>query len=103
MTVQGTAYEQVKDTKGNHIGRTSMENLLNDSGLRSIINADSGVYFGDQKVDLDSLLNITYDGKGLLRVNLPVRSDGSPNFSLLEEYSKHRQNFYLVPRLMKTD
>lgn len=95
MTVQGTAYEQVKDTKGNHIGRTSMENLLNDSGLRSIINADSGVYFGDQKVDLDSLLNITYDGKGLLRVNLPVRSDGSPNFSLLEEYSKAQAEFLL--------
>ena len=95
MTVQGTAYEQVKDTKGNHIGRTSMENLLNESGLRSIINADNGVYFGNQKVDLDSLLNITYDGKGLLRVNLPVRSDGSPNFGLLEEYSNAQAEFLL--------
>lgn len=95
MTVQGTAYEQVKDTKGNHIGRTSMENLLNESGLRSIINADNGIYFGDQKVDLDSLLNIAYDGKGLLRVNLPVRSDGSPNFDLLEEYSKAEAEFLL--------
>ncbi len=98
MTVQGTAYEQVKDTKGNHIGRTSMENLLNESGLRSIINADSGVYFGNQKVDLDSLLNITYDGKGLLRVNLPVRSDGSPNFDLLEEYSNAQAEFLLSPQ-----
>ena len=95
MTVQGTAYEQVKDTKGNHIGRTSMENLLNESGLRSIINADNGIYFGDQKVDLDSLLNIAYDGKGLLRVNLPVRSDGSPNFDLLEEYSNAQAEFLL--------
>lgn len=95
MTVQGTAYEQVKDTKGNHIGRTSMENLLNESGLRSIINADNGIYFGDQKVDLDSLLNIAYDGKGLLRVDLPVRSDGSPNFDLLEEYSKAEAEFLL--------
>lgn len=98
MTVQGTAYEQVKDTKGNHIGRTSMENLLNESGLRSIINADSGVYFGNQRVDLDSLLNITYDGKGLLRVNLPVRSDGSPNFDLLEEYSNAQAEFLLSPQ-----
>lgn len=98
MTVQGTAYEQVKDTKGNHIGRTSMENLLNESGLRSIINADSGVYFGNQKVDLDSLLNITYDGKGLLRVNLPVRSDGSPNFDLLGEYSNAQAEFLLSPQ-----
>ena len=98
MTVQGTAYEQVKDTKGNHIGRTSMENLLNESGLRSIINADSGVYFGNQKVDLDSLLNITYDGKGLLRVNLPVRSDRSPNFDLLEEYSNAQAEFLLSPQ-----
>ena len=95
MTVQGTAYEQVKDTKGNHIGRTSIENLLNESGLRSIINADNGVYFGNQKVDLDSLLNITYDGKGLLRVNLPIRSDGSPNFDLLEEYSNAQAEFLL--------
>ena len=72
-----------------------MENLLNESGLRSIINADNGIYFGDQKIDLDSLLNITYDGKGLLRVNLPVRSDGSPNFDLLEEYSKAQAEFLL--------
>lgn len=95
LTVQGTAHEQVKDTKGNHIGRTSMENMLNDSGLRSIINADNGIYFGNQKVDLDSLLSITYDGKGLLRVNLPVHSDGSPNFDLLEEYSKAQAEFLL--------
>lgn len=95
MTVKGTAYEQIKDTQGNHIGRTSVENLLNDSGLRSIINADNGIYFGNQRVDLDSLLNIAYDGKGLLRVNLPVRSDGSPNFDLLEEYSKAESEFLL--------
>lgn len=95
MTVKGTAYEQIKDTQGNHIGRTSVENLLNDSGLRSIINADNGIYFGNQRVNLDSLLNIAYDGKGLLRVNLPVRSDGSPNFDLLEEYSKAESEFLL--------
>ena len=95
MTVKGTAYEQIKDTQGNHIGRTSVENLLNDSALRSIINADNGIYFGNQRVDLDSLLNIAYDGKGLLRVNLPVRSDGSPNFDLLEEYSKAESEFLL--------
>ena len=95
MTVKGTAYEQIKDTQGNHIGRTSVENLLNDSGLRSIINADNGIYFGNQRVDLDSLLNIAYDGKGLLRVNLPVRSDGSPNFDLLEEQSKAESEFLL--------
>ena len=95
MAVQGTAYEQIKDTKGNHIGRTSVENLLNESGLRSIINADNGIYFGDQKVDLDSLLNIAYDGKGILRVNLPIRQDGSPNFDLLEEYSNAQTEFLL--------
>lgn len=95
MTVEGTAYEQIKDTKGNHIGRTSVESLLNDSGLRSIINADNGIFFGNQKVDADVLLNLAYDGKGLLRANLPVRSDGSPNFDLLEEYSKAQSEFLL--------
>lgn len=95
MTVPGTAYEQVKTNNGNHIGRTSVENLLNESGLRSIINASNGVYFGNQKVDLDSLLNIAYDGKGIARVNLPVRSDGSPNFDLLEEYSTAQSEFLL--------
>lgn len=95
MTVPGTAYEQVKANNGNHIGRTSVENLLNESGLRSIINASNGVYFGNQKVDLDSLLNIAYDGKGIARVNLPIRSDGSPNFDLLEEYSNAQSEFLL--------
>lgn len=95
MTIEGTAYEQIKDTKGNHIGRTSVENLLNDSGLRSVINADNGIFFGNQKVDQDVLLNIAYDGKGLLRANLPIRSDGSPNFDLLNEYSKAQSEFLL--------
>ena len=96
MSIPGTAYEQVKDTSGNHIGRTSVENLLNASGLRSIINADNGIYFGDQKIDLDSLLNIAYDGKGIIRLNLPIRQDGSPNFALLEEYSKAQSEFLLT-------
>lgn len=95
MTIAGTAYEQVKDTQGNHIGKTSVENLLNSSGLRSIINADNGIYFGDQKIDLDNLSNISYDGKGLLRANLPIREDGSPNFDLLDEYSKAQSEFLL--------
>ena len=95
MTISGTAYEQIKDTKGDHIGKTSVENLLNNSGLRSIINADNGVYFGDQKVDLDSLSNISYDGKGLLRANLPIKEDGSPDFDILDEYSKAQSEFLL--------
>lgn len=95
MTISGTAYEQVKDTQGNHIGKTSVENLLNNSGLRSIINADNSIYFGDQKIDLDNLSNILYDGKGLLRTNLPIREDGSPNFDLLDEYSKAYSEFLL--------
>ena len=60
MTISGTAYEQIKDTQGDHIGKTSVENLLNNSGLRSIINADNGIYFGDQKIDLDNLLSFSY-------------------------------------------
>lgn len=95
MTISGTAYEQVKDTSGNHIGKTSVENLINNSGLRSIINADNGIYFGDQKIDLNYLSSISYDGKGLLRTNLPIRPDGSPNFDLLDEYSKAQAEFLL--------
>ena len=95
MTITGTAYEQVKDTSGNHIGKTSVENLINNSGLRSIINADNGIYFGDQKIDLNYLSSISYDGKGLLRTNLPIRPDGSPNFDLLDEYSKAQAEFLL--------
>ena len=95
MTISGTAYEQIKDVSGSHLGKTSVENLLNNSGLRSIINADNGIYFGDQKIDLDDLSNISYDGKGLLRVNLPIREDGSPNFDLLDEYSKAQSEFLL--------
>lgn len=95
MTITGTAYEQVKDTSGNHIGKTSIENLINNSGLRSIINADNGIYFGDQKIDLNYLSSISYDGKGLLRTNLPIRPDGSPNFDLLDEYSKAQAEFLL--------
>ena len=57
MTVQGTAYEQVKDTKGNHIGRTSMENLL----FTEIIISDSGT--GIAKEDLPHIFDRFYKSK----------------------------------------
>lgn len=93
MTMEGTAYEQIKDTNGKHIGKTSMDNMINDSGLRSISNMDNQLYFGNQKISPDMLTKITYDGNGVYRVNLPIKEDGSPDFDILDEYSRAYAQF----------
>lgn len=92
MFIDGITYEQLKTPNGEHIGKTSAENMLNNSGLRSIIKATNGeVYFGNQKISLSDLSNITYDGNGIMRANIPVNSDGSPNFIVLGEYGEARR------------
>lgn len=100
MSTVGSIYESVLDKDGKHIGKTSMETMLGDSGLRSI--TIGNMYLGQQKIELDQLDRIMYDGTGIMRVLLPSNNDGSPKFDLLEEYTK-AYNEYLLSNQTEQD
>ena len=88
MQVNGTYYQQVKTPNGDPIIDTSLKDMLAKSGLQSIIKNTNNITYGDQKVSMDQLGNITYNNTGLLRVNLPVNNDGTVNLNILADYQQ---------------
>lgn len=87
ITVTGDKYEQIKTPDGDHIGRMTIENMLGNSGLRSII-ISNHIYLGKTKINAENLNKIIYDGTGLLRAILPVDSTGKPVFEILEAFEE---------------
>lgn len=50
------------------------------------------IYFGDQLVKSNNLKDIYYSGNGFSRVILPIKSDGSPDFTLFQKFEKACDN-----------
>ena len=96
LSVSGEYYPQIKTAKNEPIVNTSLETMLAESGLQSIINSNSNITFGDQKITKQQLANITYNNSGLTRANLPVNPDGSVRLSILEDYNKAQTEIKLL-------
>ena len=88
MTVNGSTYNRVTRPNGDSIGDTSLSNMLDLSGLGSIIKDTHLITFGDQKITPEQMRNITYNNTGIVRANLPINSDGTVNLKLLEQYQQ---------------
>ena len=88
MTVNGSTYNRVTKPNGDSIGDTSLSNMLDLSGLGSIIKDTHLITFGDQKITPEQMRNITYNNTGIVRANLPINSDGTVNLKLLEQYQQ---------------
>ena len=88
MSVRGTQYNLIKSPSGEPIMDTSLATMLHKSGLQSIIKDTRNIQFGDQKISPEVLANITYNNTGITRANLPIKSDGTVNFDLLEAYEQ---------------
>lgn len=88
MNVTGTYYQQIKTPNGDPITNTSLETMLAQSGLQSIVKNVNNITFGDQKVNNEQLSKITYNNTGLIRANLPINSDGSVRLDILDAYQK---------------
>lgn len=82
LTLRGTIFEQVLTPDNEHIGDNSVENMLNNSHLRSITIGKA--YFGNQVLSENDMKKVMYKGDGLMRTNLPVNDDGKPAFELLD-------------------
>ena len=88
MIVNGSTYNRVTKPNGDSIGDTSLSNMLDLSGLGSIIKDTHLITFGDQKITPERMRNITYNNTGIVRANLPINSDGTVNLKLLEQYQQ---------------
>ena len=95
MSVRGTQFNQIKTPNGNPIYDTSISSMLQESGLQSIVKDMRNIYFGDQKLSPEALSFITYNNTGVMRANLPIKSDGSVNLDLLEAYEKAENDIEL--------
>lgn len=88
MTVNGTYYNQITKPNGDPIMDTSMDQMLADSKLQSLIKSGQAITYGDQKITREQLKNITYNNTGVLRANLPINPDGSVNLNILHDYEQ---------------
>lgn len=96
MTMLGTYYGQIKSPEGKPIVNTSLQTMLAESGLQSIINDSKNITFGDQKITQQQLANITYNNTGLVRANLPIKEDGTVRLDILESYEKAQNEIKLL-------
>jgi hypothetical protein len=86
MTVNGSTYNRITTPNGEAIGDTSLYEMLQKSGIGSLVKSNQAITFGDQTITPEQLRNITYNGSGVVRANLPVKPDGTVNLAILEEY-----------------
>lgn len=94
MSITGTAYGLTVTPDGKPIGPTSMYNMLQQSRIFGISD-DNNIFFGEQKVSVDQLKNIAYKGDQVLRVNIPCKADGTPDFDLLKSFTEAQQKIRL--------
>lgn len=88
MTVNGSTYNRITTPNGEAIGDTSLYEMLQKSGLGSLVKSNQAITFGDQTLTPEQLRNVTYNGSGVVRANLPVKPDGTVNLAILEEYEQ---------------
>ena len=96
MSVAGTYYQQVTKPNGDPIMDTSIDQMLADSKLQSIIKSGNSITYGDQKITREQLKNITYNNTGVLRTNLPINADGTPNLQILQQYEQVENEIALL-------
>ncbi len=88
MSVNGTSYAQIKGTDGKPIINTSLQNMLAESGLQSIISNSRNITFGDQQLSQQQWRNITYNNTGIVSTVLPINEDGTVRLDIIEDYEK---------------
>ena len=88
MSINGTSYSQIKGTDGKPIINTSLQNMLSESGLQSIISNSRNVTFGDQQISQQQWGNITYNNTGIISTVLPINEDGTVRLDIIEDYEK---------------
>lgn len=67
----------------------SLTKYIGDSKVGYLIKNTRNITFGDQPISPDSFNDVMVNsGGGVMRVTLPITSDGKVNFSIMDTYSK---------------
>lgn len=89
MNLYGRFFGGLMKTNGEIVGKTSIESLLQQTGLQTISNTKS-IYFGNKKVD--DISRVAYLNSGGYRVILPAIKDSlgniAPNFAVMKAWEK---------------
>lgn len=101
FTLHGTGMGKLMDSQNKLVNESILSQAL-DSGLGAMINTNN-IYFGDQKITPHTLDNIIYDGNDVVNVWAPINSDGSINFSLLEQFEAAKEHFKQNPQMSLQD
>lgn len=95
MRVDGAVYSSLRDQEGNVVGKSRLEDLLNE-GLSGIVSNLSGISFGNHILTQSDFKNIMYDGMGGIVVDLPIKKQHGVDvmdFDILEEYNQIRKKY----------
>lgn len=88
LTVFGDFYNQIQTEKDNTpITNTNMADMLARSGMQRITKNLHAITFGDKKVSMEQLNNISYNNTGCVRANLPVNQDGTVKLEVLDDFN----------------
>lgn len=96
MHVKGSWFQTMTDRNNEPIMDTNMLTMLTKSGLQDIIKNNGTITYGDQKITMEQLRNITYNNTGVVRANLPIKSDGSVDLEVLPEFQKAEAEIELL-------
>lgn len=90
FNITGTAYGASQGTDNKVIINSTLENLLAQTGIAGITNADS-ITFGDNLVNSNQLNKIAIENTGGFWAVLPCIKEGNavtPNFELIDQFDK---------------
>ena len=96
MHVKGSWFQTMTDRNNEPIMDTNILTMLAKSGLQDIIKDSGTITYGDQKITMEQLRNITYNNTGIVRANLPIKPDGSVDLEVLPEFQKAEAEIELL-------
>lgn len=95
LVATGTGVLTEKD--GKPIPMSSLKSVLNTE-LATLLDVNN-IYYGDQKVGLNDLSNILYDGKLAARVFMPIGNNGMPDYDKLARVKELEEQIANSPEL----
>lgn len=77
---------------GETLGPKTISSIISENNYMSILNP-AKAFIGDTKIDPQLLKEVAYTGEEVAKVYLPVKTDGSPDLSQMEDFSKAYEIF----------
>ena len=97
LKANGRMHSGIVDaTNHETLGSGNFEELFLKSGMQNIINDQTAITFGDQKISRAQFKKLVYDNTGVLRTNLPIKNDGTVDIEILDRYKQAEDDLKLT-------